>query len=90
LTLQRYREERSIALEGYSEEEIKLMEAHAQRYNYHADVSKVMDIIVKSLYSNKEVFLRELISNASDVSFACLFFFFVSIMKLIFLNTGFG
>jgi len=60
------REQQSIALEGYSEEELKLMEANAQRYDYHADVSKVMDIIVKSLYSNKEVFLRELISNASD------------------------
>ncbi|GAW82647.1 heat shock protein [Plasmodium gonderi] len=37
-----------------------------EKYNFRAEVNKVMDIIVNSLYTDKDVFLRELISNASD------------------------
>ena len=37
-----------------------------EEYQFEAEVSKVMDIIINSLYSDKDIFLRELVSNASD------------------------
>lgn len=37
-----------------------------ERLSFQAEVSRLLDIVTRSLYSQKEVFLRELISNASD------------------------
>ncbi|CAO3413788.1 molecular chaperone HtpG [Azospirillum argentinense] len=37
-----------------------------ERLSFQAEVSRLLDIVAHSLYSEKEVFLRELVSNASD------------------------
>ncbi len=39
-----------------------------ERHEFQAEVKQVLDIVVHSLYTDKEIFLRELVSNASDAT----------------------
>lgn len=42
------------------------LDPHKETLGFQTEVKQLLDIVVHSLYSNKDVFLRELISNASD------------------------
>jgi len=55
-------------IDGYDmdAETAQAAEAKKEAFSFNADVSRLMDIIINSLYTKKEVFIRELVSNASD------------------------
>lgn len=50
----------------FDEAQRKALEESGEKHEFQAEVSRLMDIIINSLYGEREVFIRELVSNSVD------------------------